>query len=254
MLNYELPFIPSRPGKKRESGITMMMDKGLSIREVENFCEVAAEYTDLVKFGFGTSLVSNNLETKIKIYKEAGIRPYFGGTLFEIFLVRNKMDDFRKYVDKYKLDLIEVSDGSMKLEHHEKLNQISILKDQYTVLSEVGTKQAGLDIPNDKWLKMMVDELAAGTWKVITEARESGNIGIYNKDGSANTELINQIIKQINVDNILWEAPLKNQQVWFVKLLGPNVNLGNIATNELISLETIRLGLRGDTFNDYLPK
>jgi phosphosulfolactate synthase len=253
-MNYNLPFVPARPAKPRQAGLTMMMDKGLSLREAENFIEAAAPYTDLVKFGFGTALLTNKLEEKIKLYRSANITPYFGGTLFEAFAVRGLFDEYCRFLDKYKMDTAEISDGSMQMPHEEKLNYIQKLSKQVTVLSEVGSKQAGVVIPTDKWINMMKAEFEAGSWKVITEARESGNIGIYKSDGSANKELIDDILKNLNPDDILWEAPLKQQQVWFIKLLGPNVSLGNIAVNDVIPLETLRLGLRGDTFNDYLNK
>lgn len=231
-----------------------MMDKGLSLKEAENFVSSSAEYCDLVKFGFGTAVICNDLESKIELYKQAGLKPYFGGTLFEAFIVRGMFNEYRKLIDRYKLDLVEVSDGSMEMNHDEKLKYISILSEKVTVLSEVGSKQAGIVIPMENWISMMQSELKAGAWKVIAEARESGNIGIYNADGSANTSLIDDIVDEVGAENVLWEAPNKNQQVWFIKLLGADVNLGNIASNEVIPLETLRLGLRGDTFFEYLPE
>lgn len=252
-MNYQLPFIPERPAKPRESGLTMMMDKGLSVQEAVNFIESSAQFTDLVKFGFGTGLITNTVSKKIKLFKEAGIRTYFGGTLFEAFIIRGLFDEYRKLIDKYGLETAEISDGSMAMPHDEKLNYIRILSGQVTVLSEVGSKVAGVEIPHEKWISMMKEELEAGSWKVIAEARESGNIGIYNKDGSANTGLIDDILGHIKVEDVIWEAPVKSQQAWFIKLLGANVNLGNIATQEVVALETLRLGLRGDTFFDFLP-
>lgn len=254
MKNFELPYIPVREKKPRENGQTMMMDKGLSIAEAENFVSSSAEYTDFVKFGFGTSMITPDLETKLKIYREAGLRTYFGGTLFEMFVIRNMFEDFRKLVDQFELDLIEVSDGSMKMDHEEKLRYISTLSKQTTVLSEVGSKQSDVIIPMKEWVNQMKSELQAGAWKVIAEARESGTTGIYNSDGLANRDLIKDITDEINPQKVIWEAPLKNQQVYFIKLLGPNVNLGNIAPNEVISLEALRLGLRGDTFFEFLPE
>jgi phosphosulfolactate synthase len=253
-MNYQLPFIPERPAKPRESGLTMMMDKGLSVQETDNFIESSAQFTDLVKFGFGTGLITNQLGKKIRLFKEAGIRTYFGGTMFEAFIIRGLFDDYRKLVDKYSLDAVEISDGSMAMPHDEKLNYIRILSKQVTVLSEVGSKVADVDIPPDKWISMMKTELDAGSWKVICEARESGTIGIYNKDGSANTSLIDDIIGHVKIEDVIWEAPNKSQQAWFIKLLGANVNLGNIATQEVVALETLRLGLRGDTFFNFLPE
>ena len=252
-MNFNLPYIPERTKKPREEGLTMVMDKGLSTREAENMMQSSGEYTDVVKFGFGTALITNDLESKIKIYKEAGATPYFGGTLFESFIIRNMFDDYRKVLDKYGLELAEISDGSMIIPHNQKIDYISKLSEQVKVLSEVGSKQADIVFSPDEWVSMMKTELDAGAWKVIAEARESGTIGIYNSDGSANTELINDIINHVKIENVLWEAPIKSQQVWFIKLLGANVNLGNIAPNEVISLEALRQGLRGDTFYEFLP-
>ena len=253
-LNYQLPFLPNRPEKPRKSGITMVMDKGLSLKDTENFCSVAAEYTDVVKFGFGTSLITQNVKEKVKTYKDAGIQPYFGGTLFEAFVIRGLFDDYLNYLDKFDVQYVEVSDGTMEMPHEDKLNYISRLAENRTVLSEVGSKLAGKIISNDQWIMMMKTELEVGAWKVIAEARESGNIGIYNKDGSANTQLIDSIEHHVDQSKIIWEAPLKSQQVWFIQHIGANVNLGNIAPNEVIPLETLRLGLRGDTLLSFLPK
>jgi phosphosulfolactate synthase len=252
-MNFDLPFIPERPAKPRKSGLTMVMDKGLSLQETENFCDVAAEYTDLLKLGFGTGLLTSHLKEKIKIYKSAGLTPYFGGTLFEAFIARNMFDEYRKFITDSGVETAEISDGVLPVEHDKKCQYIQTLSKDFTILSEVGTKLKGKEISNEQWVSWMLSELQAGAWKVIAEARESGNIGIYNEDGSANSTLVLDIRKQVNADAILWEAPLKSQQVWFIKLLGPNVNLGNIASNEVIALETLRLGLRGDTLLDFLP-
>lgn len=252
-MNIKLPYIPERPLKPRESGITMMMDKGLSTYEAESFIENCAPYTDLIKLGFGTSVFCKNVEKKIQLYQKAGIRVYFGGTLFEAFAIRNMFNEYLEMVKRYQVDTVEVSDGSMYMHHSQKLEYINKLAAEFTVLSEVGSKQKGVEIPDTVWVEMMKKELEAGSWKVIGEARESGSVGIYHSDGSANAELINLIKARINVESVLWEAPSGKQQAWFIKLLGPNVNLGNIATNEVIPLECLRQGLRGDTFLDFLP-
>ncbi len=252
-MNYNLPFIPERSKKPRNTGINMIMDKGMSVKDTENFISSCAELVDFVKFGFGTSLVTKNLKEKIALYKSADIKPYFGGTLFEAFIIRDMYDDFVKYIEKYDVNVLEVSDGEIIIPHDKKCRYIETLSKNFTVFSEVGSKEAGVIISNEKWVQMMKDELNAGSFKVIAEARESGTIGIYNKDGSANTELINAISENVSNDNILWEAPIKSQQAWFIKNMGHNVNLGNIAPNEVIPLETLRLGLRGDTFFQYLP-
>jgi len=245
--------MPERPAKPRESGLTMVMDKGLSLREAEDLCEISAPYCDLIKLGFGTSIITNKLLDKVKLYKSAGLIPYFGGTLFEAFAVRDMIDDYYRFLDQFEMDTVEISDGVMDLDHDKKCIYINEFSKRYKVLSEVGTKLKGKEISNDKWISFMKTEQEAGAWKVIAEARESGNMGIYNDDGTANFELILGIKKALNPDSILWEAPLKNQQVWFIKLLGPNVNLGNIATNEIIPLETLRLGLRGVTMLTFIP-
>jgi phosphosulfolactate synthase len=252
-MNFELSYIPDRPSKPRTTGLTMVMDKGLSVNEAHQFVESSGEFTDFIKLGFGTSMITNKLDQKLDIYKKSGLRPYFGGTIFEAFAIRNQIDSFRKFIDKYKLDLVEISDGSMSMPHEKKLEYIRHFSKQVTVISEVGSKQKGVYIPADQWVKMMKNELEAGSMKVIAEARESGTIGIYNSDGTANENLINAISSQINSSDVLWEAPNGKQQVWFIKIFGANVNLGNIAPNLVIPLECLRLGLRGDTFFDFLP-
>jgi len=254
IMNFDLPYIPSRPEKPREKGLTMMMDKGLSVRQTEDFIESAGNLTDVIKFGFGTSLVTNRIEDKIKLYKEAGVRPYFGGTLFEAFIARGRFDDYQKFIDKMGLDLCEVSDGSIIIPQDEKCEYIQKLAKNFTVFSEVGSKEEGMIISPGKWVRMMTNELEAGSWKVIAEGRESGSVGIFRRNGQPHTVLINKIIAKVKPEQILWEAPAKTQQVWFINLFGENVNLGNIAPHEVVPLECLRLGLRGDTFFNYLPE
>lgn len=232
----------------------MVMDKGLGLKQAELFIDSCADYVDLVKLGFGTSVITPNVAEKIKLYKEAGFRVYLGGTLFEAFVMRNKFDDYVKFIDKLKIDHVEVSDGSIVMDHGKKCEYINKLAKDYTVLSEVGSKEEGIIIHPNKWTSMMLKELEAGSWKVIAEARESGNVGIYHRNGSPHTMLMNKIIAKVKQENILWEAPQKSQQVWFIKQFGANVNLGNISFEEVIPLETLRLGLRGDTFFTFLPK
>ena len=253
-MNFELSHIPKRTSKPREAGLTMVMDKGLSMRQAEDTIAASGQFIDLVKLGFGTSLVTNDLAAKIKLYQEHNIRVYLGGTLFEAFLIRGQLDDYRKLLDKLGLDTLEVSDGSIELNHDTKCEIIQDLAKDYRVLSEVGSKEAGIIIHPSKWKKMMKNELEAGSWKVIAEARESGNVGIYRPNGSAHVSLINKILDVIPKDSILREAPQKAQQVWFINQLGANVNLGNIAPAEVIPLETLRIGVRGDTFFNYLPQ
>lgn len=251
-MNFKLSNIPDRASKPRQTGITMVMDKGLSVRQVENMLEVSSPYIDIVKLGWATSMVTPNLNDKLAVYKNAGIPVYFGGTLFEAFVARNQFDDYRKLLDKYELQYAEVSDGSIEMDPDVKCNYISTLAKQVTVLSEVGSKDEEKIIPPYKWINLMNSELQAGAWKVIGEAREAGNVGLFRASGEVRQGLVEEILTQVPSDRILWEAPQKAQQVWFVKLLGANVNLGNIAQDDIIPLETIRLGLRGDTFSLYL--
>jgi len=253
-MNWDLPFVPQREKKKRTKGLTMVIDKGLCINGAKSLVYAGSEYIDFVKFGFGTALISPNIEEKLLTYREAQIIPYFGGTLFELFISRNKLDDFIAFNKKYNMEFVEVSDGSFDMPHDEKIECIKELSKHFTVLSEVGSKKADVVYSNAEWLSMMEKELEAGSWKVIAEARESGTIGIYNSDGSTNNDLIDTLSKHIDPSNIMWEAPLKPQQAMFIKTMGYDVNLGNIATNEVIALEALRLGLRGDTFFDFLPE
>ena len=251
-MNFQLPDLPHREVKPRSTGLTMVMDKGLSINEVNNLIESSGNYVDLIKLGFGTSLVSSKLKEKIKLYREAGMEVYLGGTLFEAFLVRGKVDDYIALLKEFGIKYAEVSDGSIELDHKLKCKLISLLAKDFTVLSEVGSKEEGILIHPAKWISMMNKELDAGAVKVIAEARESGNVGIHHRDGKTHVMLVDRIISKVNPGKILWEAPQKNQQVWFIKYFGANVNLGNIAPGDVIPLETLRLGLRGDTFFTFL--
>ena len=253
-MHYFLNDVPERTQKPRDKGFTMAMDKGLSVREAEDFISVCGEYVDIVKLGWATSYVTPNLDEKLNVYREAGIPFYFGGTLFEAFVVRNQFDDFRKVLDKFEVPFAEVSDGSIEMDHDVKCNYIKTLAEQVTVLSEVGSKDEEKIIPPYKWIELMQKELDAGAWKVIGEARESGNVGLFRSTGEVRSGLVQEILTKIPFEKIIWEAPQKAQQVYFIKLMGSNVNLGNIAPKDVIPLETIRLGLRGDTFNHFLKK
>lgn len=252
-MKIKLPYVPDRGTKPRNAGLTMVMDKGLSLRQAEDLIESSGHCIDFVKLGFGTSYVTNKLEEKIELYKSAGISPYLGGTFFEAFLVRDMFRDYIKLLKKLKLETAEISDGSIRLKPEEKLRLIKELSKEFKVFSEVGSKEAGIFIAPNRWKQMMETELEAGAWKVIAEARESGTVGIYRPGGKPHVALINKILNKIPKESILWEAPNKAQQAYFIKLLGYDVNLGNIAPDEVISLETLRLGMRGDTFFEHLP-
>ena len=253
-MNFDIPGLPERTTRPRDNGLTMVMDKGLSLREVEDMLSAGGEYIDIVKLGFGTSIITPNLKEKLKLYKEANIKTSFGGTLFELFIAKGMFDDYRRMLDKYDMELAEVSDGSIILSHDKKCEFISKLGEQLTVMSEVGSKDAAKIIPPYKWINLMQKELDAGAWKVIGEAREGGNVGLFRASGEVRMGLVEEILTKIPAEKILWEAPQKAQQIWFIHLLGPNVNLGNIAPVEIIPLETLRLGLRGDTFDLFLKE
>lgn len=253
-MNYKLTHVPKRTAQPRKHGLTMVMDKGLAVRQAEDLVSAGAQFIDMVKLGFGSSYITNDLQAKIDIYHKAGIKVYFGGTLFEAFVARGKFRDYVKVLKQFNIETVEVSDGSIVLEHGLKCRYIEELAKNFTVLSEVGSKEEGILISPAKWTRMMENELNAGSWKVIAEARESGTVGIYRPSGKAHSVLVNRITAKVDPKNIIWEAPIKSQQVYFIKQFGANVNLGNIAPREIIALETLRLGLRGDTFFDHLPK
>ncbi|UEG53307.1 phosphosulfolactate synthase [Mucilaginibacter daejeonensis] len=251
-MNYSLNNIPQRSQKPRNNGMTMVMDKGLSLRQVEDMLEVSSDNIDIVKLGWATSYVTPNLKDKLALYRQAGIPVYFGGTLFEAFIIRGQYDDYCRMLDTFQLEYAEVSDGSITIEHDIKCDYISKLSKLVTVISEVGSKDVQKIFAPYKWIQLMKAELEAGSWKVIAEARESGNVGIYRDSGEVRQGLVDEILTQIPADTIIWEAPQKAQQTWFIKLLGANVNLGNIAPVDMIPLETLRLGLRSDTFDLFL--
>jgi len=231
-----------------------MMDRGLSINDTKNFIDMCGPHTDIVKLGFGTSAISPHVRAKIDLYKEAGLMVYIGGTLFEAFVIRGMFKEYKQLLRNWNLEMCEVSDGSIDILHEDKCNYIIELAKEFKVVSEVGSKDENKLIAPYRWIELMQKELEAGAWKVIAEAREGGNVGIYNKVGDVRSDLIDEILTKIPNEKILWEAPKKPQQVWFIKLLGSNVNLGNIAWDEVIPLETLRIGLRADTFFDYIKK
>lgn len=253
-MNFNLTQMPHRYERPRTAGITMVMDKGLSVNEAKNFLSVSYPHVDIIKLGFGTSFVTPNLIEKLEVYTSYGIPIYFGGTLFEAFLIRNQFEDYINICKQYNISYMEVSDGSITIPHAEKCGYIEKLTKHGTVLSEVGSKDAAHIIPPYKWIELMRAELNAGATYVIAEAREAGNVGIYRGTGEVREGLVQEILTQIEGDKIIWEAPQKAQQLYFIELLGCNVNLGNIAPTEVIPLEAMRIGLRGDTFSLYLDK
>ncbi len=253
-MNFNLTQIPERAAKPRDRGLTMVMDKGLSLNEAHNLISVGAPHIDIVKLGFGTAFVTPNVREKIEVYQAAGLPVYFGGTLFEAFLIRNQIPDYLKMIQDFGISYMEVSDGSITIPHSEKCGYIEKFTKYGTVLSEVGSKDAAHIMPPYKWIELMRAELEAGSSYVIAEAREAGNVGIYRGSGEVREGLVQEILTQIPEEKIIWEAPQKAQQLYFLELIGCNVNLGNIAPSEVIPLEAMRIGLRGDTFHLYLSK
>ena len=253
-MNFTLSQMPTRLAKPRTEGITMVMDKGLTYDEAKQFIENAEHHVDVVKLGFGTAYVTPRLRDKIELYQSSGIPVYFGGTLMEAFLIRDQFEDYISLCKEYGIKYMEVSDGSITIPHAEKCKYIEKLSKIGTVFSEVGSKDAAHIIPPYKWIELMRAELSAGATWVIAEAREAGNVGIYRGSGEVREGLVQEILTQIPGEKILWEAPQKAQQLYFIELLGANVNLGNIAPGEVIALEAMRVGLRGDTFNLFLNK
>jgi phosphosulfolactate synthase len=253
-MNFNLSQIPDRVEKPRKYGITMIMDKGLSLEEARNLLSAAGPHIDFIKLGFGTAYVTPNLRQKIELYQSAGIPVYFGGTLFEAFLIRNQFNDYIDLCKDFQVNYMEVSDGSITIPHTEKCGYIEKLTKHGTVLSEVGSKDAANIMPPYKWIEQMSSELDAGASYVIAEAREAGNVGLYRDSGEVRQGLVNEILTRIPAEKILWEAPQKGQQLYFLELVGCNANLGNIAPSEIIPLEAMRIGLRGDTFHLYLDK
>ncbi len=248
---FDLQGLPVRPARPRGEGITLMLDKGLSARQIEDLLDVSADYIDLVKLGWGTAVITPALERKLEIYRSARIPVFFGGTLFEAFQMRGKLEAYRKLMTSLGIDHVEISDGSVVMPHEEKLEHIRLMAQDFTVLSEVGSKDAEFIMPPYKWVQLIRAELEAGSWKVICEAREGGNAGLFRPNGEIRSGLVDEIIDQIDARRLLFEAPKKAQQVWFIKHLGANVNLGNVSHEEVLPLETLRLGLRADTLFDF---
>jgi phosphosulfolactate synthase len=243
----DLLKLPQRTTKPRQDGITHVLDSGLSVAGVDGMLEVAGEFIDLVKLGWGTAVVTGNLEAKLARYREHDIPVMFGGTLTELAIAQDRLDGLVARLHELGLNYIEISDGTINIDHDRKLELIESLAKEFTVLSEVGSKDDTRIMAPYRWVEQIESELEAGAWKVIAEARESGRTGIFRHDGEVRMGLIDEILHAVSAEKVLFEAPLKDQQVWFVRRVGPDVNLGNISPEETLSLETIRLGLRADT-------
>jgi phosphosulfolactate synthase len=245
--------LPKRPPKPRQVGLTHVIDKGFTLAQIEGLFDLAGDYIDIVKLGWGTSYVTHNLRRKLDLYAGLGVPVVLGGTLWEACVAQGKFEPWRAWVSDLGLRHVEVSDGTIQLPHEQKLDYIARLAQDFIVLSEVGSKDVEDIVAPYRWVEQIEGELRAGAWKVITEARETGTAGIYRRDGEIRMGLIDEIVHAIDPNRLLFEAPQKAQQVWFIKKFGPNVNLGNIPPEEVIALETLRLGLRADTLRTMLP-
>jgi phosphosulfolactate synthase len=248
---FEFLTLPERTAKPRESGLTHVLDKGYSLEQVRQFLEVAADYTDIVKLGWGTAAVTPNVMEKIALYQSHGIPVCFGGTFFEVCLRQNKLEEYVSLVRACDMTCIEISDGTVAMREEDKLALLRRFAKEFRVLSEVGSKDASIVIAPFKWVDSIKRELEAGAWKVITEGRETGTAGIYQPGGEVKEGLVDEIRSAIDPTQLLFEAPIKSQQTWFVTQFGANVNLGNIPPDEVISVETLRVGVRGDTLLQF---
>lgn len=244
----DLLELPHRSDKPRQQGVTHVIDRGLSIAEVDGLIEVAGESVDIVKLGWGTALKTGNLQRKLERYRQHGIPVVLGGTLTELAIAQDRLDRLVEWVKELGLEHFEISDGTIALEHERKVELIGRLKQVFTVLSEVGSKDdTGAITPPYRWVEQMRSELQAGAWKVIAEGREAGTAGIFRPTGEVREGLIGEVVHEIDPGRILFDAPNKHQQVWFVRRFGPEVNLSNIAPHDVLALETLRVGLRSDT-------
>lgn len=244
--------LPDRPEKPREQGLTHLLDKGLAPRQIEDVLDVAAPIVDLVKLGWGTAVVTPDLERKLDIYREANVPFTFGGTLFEAYFLRDQIDEYRRLLGDLDVQHVEISAGAVSMAHEDKLEYIELFAQDFTVLSEVGSKDASNVMPPYRWVEYMQTELAAGSWKVIAESREEGTAGLFRSNGEVRTGLVEEILARVDPSDIIFEAPKKMQQAWLIRNQGANVNLGNIHPEELLPVETLRLGLRSDTLFEFL--
>jgi phosphosulfolactate synthase len=237
-------------GLARHGGLTHVIDKGLGTRAWEDVLETSGDYIDIVKLGWGTAYVTPNLRRKLEVL--AGKRVVFGGTFFEVVFLKDKLDEYKKWLQQLGLSHVEISDGTIEIPRERKLALIADFARDFTVLSEVGAKDSEVVFAPYEWVQWIKEELEAGAWKVVTESREGGTAGIFRPSGEMRTGLVDEIAHEIDPDDLVWEAPTKASQAWFIKHFGPSVNLGNIPPDEVIPLETLRLGLRGDTLEEVL--
>ena len=240
MLSFDAP----------EGGLTHVLDKGLGPRAWEDVLETSGLYIDVVKLGWGTAFVTANLRKKLDVLREK--RVVVGGTFFEAVWATGQLERYKQWLGELGFDHVEISDGAVEIPREQKLELIADLARDFTVLSEVGSKDSSVEFTSEEWTQWLREELDAGAWKVITEAREGASSGIFTSDGAMRTDLVEEIGSAVDLDDVIFEAPTKAAQAWFVKRFGPTVNLGNIPPEEAIPLETLRRGLRADTLKEVL--
>ena len=253
-MNTTTLHLPSRAGKPRATGLTMVIDGGISLWHFADIISSASQYIDFVKFGWGTAVVTGNIDAKIDVLREHDIRFYFGGTLFEKYVLQDRLDDFQRFCAGHQCRHVEVSNGTIPLTNTGKASYIRKLADDFTVISEVGFKDPlrSEDLPPDAWIEYIHEDLEAGSSLVTLEARESGRSGICQADGTLRSALIEYMLTSgIDQDRLLFEAPTTALQARFITRLGPDVNLGNIPAQGVLGLETLRLGLRADTLTAF---
>jgi phosphosulfolactate synthase len=255
-MNFPLKQIPVRSDKPREHGLTIVSDSGLSLADAHNLLSAAAPFIDMIKLSFGTGMVTPNLQEKIQFYQSHQIPVFFGGLLFEAFVIRHQFDEYLKLIDTYNISHFEVSDGQLNISHREKCSYIKLFSKLGTVISEIGSKDKDRVriTPPYKWIELIELELDAGSSYIIAEAKESGTEGLYRDSGEVRQGLVEEILTKIPSKKLIWEAPQKDQQLFFIKHLGCNANFGNIHPSEVISLEAMRLGLRSDSFDFFIDK
>jgi phosphosulfolactate synthase len=234
------------------TGLTHVIDKGLGARSWEDILEVSGDLISIVKLGWGTAAVTQQLERKLEVLRKAGKPVVIGGTFFEVVYLKDKIDAYKSWLDTLGLTHVEISDGTVDIPRERKLELIADFARDFTVLSEVGSKDSEVVFAPYEWVQWIKEELAAGAWKVVTESREGGTAGIFRPSGEMRTGLVDEIAHSIDFSDLVWEAPTKASQAWFIRHFGPSVNLGNIPPDEVIPLETLRLGLRGDTLKEVL--
>jgi phosphosulfolactate synthase len=239
--------LPKRPAKPRDQGVTHVIDTGLSTVEAEGLMASAAEYVDLVRLGWGSAYVTHDVRAKVERYQAAGVPVMLGGTLTELAWLRGKLDGLIGWLGELGIEHVEVSSGTVKMPAEEKLRLVETLAERYTVFAEVGEKDPNALLAPYRWVQLIRDSLAAGATKVICEGRATGDAGMYRPNGEPREGLIDEVLHELHAERLIFEAPLKHQQVWFIEHIGPGVNLGNVRPPDVISLETLRLGLRADT-------